>query len=240
MEISSDLLSIVIPCRNEERMIGKTLRSLAKQTIVSRDTPVFIADAFSTDNTRHVIKIFSSRLNITVIEGGLPAVGRNRGAAMVNTRYVLFLDADVELADEYTLENALHNAERNELDLIIPCLKIINAGPLDRLFESCYYLTAKTKILGSFGAGMFLFLRTEAFKRIGGFNENLALGEDWELTRQIDRRRFEICDNVVAYTSNRRFENMGYWNTFYMWCSIAFNKRYRDRGHLEYFTENGV
>ena len=239
MKMSSDLLSIVIPCRNEERLIGKTLRSIAKQTIVTPETPVYIADAFSTDNTVQIIKIFSPKLNITIIEGGLPAVGRNRGAEMVKTRYVLFLDADVELAHANTLENALRQAEKKDLYLVIPCLRIINAGTLDRFFEYCYYLTAKTKILGSFGAGMFLFLRTEAYRKTGGFNESLALGEDWELTHQIERKRFQICDDVVALTSNRRFENMGYWSTFYMWASVAFNKRYRQQNHLEYFGEGG-
>ena len=38
---------------------------------------------------------------LEVIEGGLPSVGRNAGARLATTPYVLFLDADVELPEPY-------------------------------------------------------------------------------------------------------------------------------------------
>ena len=59
------------------------------------DTRILVADAQSTDKTRAVVESFRDRLNLEIIEGGLPSIGRNRGAQQADTRYVLFVDADV-------------------------------------------------------------------------------------------------------------------------------------------------
>src|SRR5450432_1023894 len=98
------LFSIVIPCRNEEKYIGKLLESVSQQTIVNKNIPVFIADANSTDNTLRVIQSFQEKLNIQLVEGGYPPTGRNNGAKKVTTKYILFLDADIELGEKDSLE----------------------------------------------------------------------------------------------------------------------------------------
>jgi len=64
-----------------------------------RSTKVYLADANSTDGTPAIAKSFKDRLDVQVIPGGLPAVGRNNGARCALTPYVLFIDADIELAD---------------------------------------------------------------------------------------------------------------------------------------------
>ena len=95
------LVTIVIPCKNEELYIGKTLKSISGQIGVNK-LRVIIADANSTDNTRQVIAKCQkqlSNLQIEIIDGGPVAVGRNRGAELVTTPYVLFIDADTELIE---------------------------------------------------------------------------------------------------------------------------------------------
>ena len=103
------LVTIVIPCKNEEQYIGKTLQSISDQIGVNK-LRVIIADANSTDDTIKVIKKHQKRLpnlQIEVIEGGPVAVGRNRGAELVTTPYVLFMDADIFLLDSSILEHTL-------------------------------------------------------------------------------------------------------------------------------------
>ncbi len=41
-----------------------------------------------------------------VIDGGLPAVGRNAGAKLATTPYVLFLDADVTFTHRHAIKEA--------------------------------------------------------------------------------------------------------------------------------------
>src|SRR5246127_5831958 len=92
-------LTIVIPAKNEAKLIPRLLTSLTKQDYSKMSsTKVLVADANSTDSTPEIVLSFRDRLNVSVIRGGMPSVGRNLGAGLAETPYVLFLDADIELA----------------------------------------------------------------------------------------------------------------------------------------------
>src|SRR3981189_1856481 len=93
-------LTIVIPAKNEATMLPRLLESLCRQDYADMSsTRVLVADAGSTDGTVEVALSFRDRLAVEVVPGGLPSVGRNAGARLAATRYVLFLDADVELPE---------------------------------------------------------------------------------------------------------------------------------------------
>src|SRR6516164_10972845 len=94
-------LTIVIPAKNESKLIPRLLTSLTNQDYSKMSsTRVLVADANSTDGTPDIVMSFRDRLNVGVIRGGMPSFGRNQGAAQADTSYVLFLDADIELADQ--------------------------------------------------------------------------------------------------------------------------------------------
>src|ERR1700744_1375672 len=100
-------LTIVIPAKNESRLLPTLLESLCRQDYsLMKSTKVFLADAGSTDGTQDLAMSFADRLNIEVIPGGLPSVGRNAGAKLADTRYVLFLDADVVMTERTMLRRA--------------------------------------------------------------------------------------------------------------------------------------
>jgi glycosyltransferase involved in cell wall biosynthesis len=89
-------LTIVIPAKNEVETLPRLLESLTRQDFEGmRETRVIIADAKSTDGTVEVALSFRGRLQVEVIEGGLPSVGRNAGARLATTPYVLFAAAGI-------------------------------------------------------------------------------------------------------------------------------------------------
>ena len=96
-----------------------------------RITPVLVADANSTDGTPGIVRSFGDRLTVDVIPGGMPAVGRNRGAALAKTRYVLFLDADIELAETWLIRRCIEKMQQKELQLATT-----NICPLSRRYPS--------------------------------------------------------------------------------------------------------
>src|SRR5271167_115647 len=99
---TSTELTIIIPAKNEAANILTLLASVAKQDYLqSHKVPILVADAGSTDCTGLAASIAGMEfgLSVMVIPGGLPAVGRNRGAREAKSRYLLFLDADVVLED---------------------------------------------------------------------------------------------------------------------------------------------
>ena len=64
-------LTVIIPCKNEEAYIYRTLESISKQ-ISYRGVRIIVTDNFSTDNTK--LEIMRARLdfslNLEIVEGG--------------------------------------------------------------------------------------------------------------------------------------------------------------------------
>src|ERR1700721_4254073 len=112
-------LTIVIPAKNEAKLIPRLLPSLTTQDYSKMsNTRVLVADAHSTDGTPEIVLSFRDRLNVSVIRGGMPSVGRNLGAAHADSTYVLFLDADIEMAHPSTVRRAVELAQRKHLHCV--------------------------------------------------------------------------------------------------------------------------
>src|ERR1700692_393594 len=112
-------LTIVIPAKNEARLIPRLLTSLTMQDYSKMSsTKVLVADANSTDGTPEIVMSFRDRLSVSVIRGGMPSVGRNLGAARGDTPYVLFLDADIELADRSLVRRCVEKAQSKQLHCV--------------------------------------------------------------------------------------------------------------------------
>src|SRR6202795_4257252 len=112
-------LTIVVPAKNEAKLIPRLLTSLTNQDYSQMSsTRVLVADANSTDGTPEIVRSFRDRLNVSVIRGGMPSVGRNQGAAHAESTYVLFLDADIELAHPSVVRQAVELAQRKQLHCV--------------------------------------------------------------------------------------------------------------------------
>src|SRR5205807_1171145 len=112
-------LTIVIPAKNESKLLPSLLASLCGQDYpFMRLTKVFVADAGSSDGTSELALAFSGRLDMEVIPGGLPSIGRNAGARKASTPYVLFIDADMELKDPTLVRRAVELIERRKLHCV--------------------------------------------------------------------------------------------------------------------------
>jgi len=186
-------------------------------------TKVLVADANSTDDTANIVLSYRDRLNVAVIPGGMPSVGRNQGAAQANSRYVLFLDADIELANRSLVRNAVELAERKQLDCVTTNILCRGGNLGDRVLywgnDLFQYLS---QLHRPFATGMFMLFRTEKFRELGGFHEQVQFAEDYMLTQQVRRNRFGIVRGGV-YTTNRRFQRMGHFRVARLFLKTAFN-----------------
>src|ERR1700689_5979215 len=112
-------LTSVIPAKNEAKLIPRLLTSLTNQDYTKMSsTRVLVADANSTDGTPEIVLSFRDRLNVSVIRGGMPSVGRNQGASMADTPYLLFVDADIELADPTLVRRCVERAQSKQLHCV--------------------------------------------------------------------------------------------------------------------------
>ena len=93
--------TVLIPARNEARVIGETLRALA---VAAPGAEVIVVDDQSIDHTSAVVRT-SGLSNLTLIAGTTPPAGwtgklwaLQQGLEHVTTPRVLLLDADIRLA----------------------------------------------------------------------------------------------------------------------------------------------
>jgi len=201
-------------------------------------TRVLVADANSTDATREIVLSFRDRLNVSVIPGGMPAVGRNHGAAQADTPYVLFLDADIELADTSLIRRCVEKAQQNQLHCITTNIVCREGSWIDKAFYAGNdFFQYLSRLHRPFATGMFMFFDRKKFWELGGFHEQIQFGEDYRLTQQVERSRFGIVRGGV-YTTNRRFKKMGHLRVgwLFLWTAINFwNERHFLRDH-KYWT----
>src|ERR1700729_2259269 len=151
-------LTIVIPAKNEAKLIPRLLTSLTNQDYSKMSsTRVLVADASSTDGTPEVVRGFRDRLNVSVIHGGVPSAGGNHGAAEADTPYVLFLDADIELADRSLVRRCVELAEAQELHCVTTNILCAEGSWLDKAFYAGNDLFQYLSYLHRpFATGMFM------------------------------------------------------------------------------------
>ena len=203
----SDTITIVVPCKNEENYIHHLLDSLRSQNI--GNTRVIIADC-STDNTRQVIQDNSTQLNIEIIEGGPVSTAKNNGARLVNTPYILFIDADVRFFKNTVIQDAVEVIESKSLDLVGLNIKCYDKDPRAMLGFTIFNTINHTlKFFSPFAVGAFMLTRRDKFEEYGGFPEQFATSEDYFLSRKYSPKKFKIVKHHFGQDS-RRFKKMGY------------------------------
>lgn len=212
------MLSIVIPTLNEEGMLPRLLDSLEAQSY--RDFEVIIADAGSTDRTRDIAR---ARRRV-LVEGGLPAAGRNRGAAAAKGDILLFLDADVIFPDAGFLAGMLGEFERRGLDVATSLITPLSERVLDQLFYGFYnsYISATQRFLPH-AHGFCILVRRAVHEAIGGFDPAVRLAEDHEYAQRAGKiGRFGVIRESRIPVSTRRFERDGHLATAcrYILCEL--------------------
>jgi len=201
-------ITIIVPCKNEENYIQHLLESLRKQNI--GDTRIIIADC-STDNTRQVIKDNGSLLNIEIIEGGPVSFAKNNGAKLVNTPYILFIDADVRFFKTNVIRDAVNLIESKNLDIIGLSIKCYDKDPRAKIgFIIFNTINHALKYFSPFAVGAFMLTRKDKLDEFGGFPENFSTSEDYFLSRKYSPKKFRILRHHFGQDS-RRFKKMGYF-----------------------------
>ena len=233
-----DYLSIVIPCKNDENYIKRTLNEISIQSGIS-GTRVIIADGGSTDSTIQKIEEFikseDNNLKIEVIEGGTVSVGRNRGAAMVKTPFILFLDADITFTDLSAIDTSSNALKENtNLELIGTTPEYMGEPDIaaSLIFIFNRFTARIMSITDPFAIGAFMLISRKKFIELGGFDEMVHQSEDWLLSRQIKTKNFKLIPNLITQ-DNRRFKKFGYLKMLKMAMKNWFN-----RGNKKHFYED--
>ena len=198
-------ISIIIPTYNEEEYLPKLLYSIKEQEF--NDYEIIIADAGSRDRTTEIAESYDCK----VIEGGLPALGRNNGAKIALGEFLLFLDSDVVLSAGY-LESAIEEFEENELGIAITQIIPLSDKSIDKvLHKFANFFMKRVESIKPHGAGCCGILTTkDIHEKADGFDESMNFGEDSDYIERIGKiHSFKVLRNPRLLVSTRRLEKEG-------------------------------
>jgi GT2 family glycosyltransferase len=193
--------SVVIPTYNRAHWLRRCVDSVRRSGI--RGLEIVVVDDGSTDDTPEVARrlgpdvLYFSQRNAGV------AAARNRGVRHARGRYLAFLDSDdrwlqdvpqslVELLEAYPdvavgfadalagdpRDGYVSMMERRGMEAFrrLPCREL--TGEFRALERRPFFRAVTHRAPVSLGAAI---LRRDVFDRVGGFDEDLRLCEDWEL-----------------------------------------------------------
>ena len=233
MDLSKQV-TIVIPCKNEKDIIQKTLDLLNYQSDIW-GVKVVVCDSSDDGITKFDIierlETNSDKFDLHLMDGGLPAVARNKGFKLVETPYVLFIDSDVFLLDPKIVKRAFLRIHRQKLDLVTTKFRSDN-GKYNYVYRLFNLLQTISKWSTPFCLGGFMMIRSETFKTLGGFDEEIKVAEDYHFSKQVTPSKFGRIDNIV-FTPPRRFENKGLLYMIKLFLGSFFNHK-----NKSYFTED--
>ncbi|OUV90792.1 MAG: hypothetical protein CBD03_05370 [Rhizobiales bacterium TMED143] len=234
-----DLVTIVVPCKNEEDYIQHLLYSLSTQEDIE-NLRIIIADA-STDSTREVITKYGNlyKLNYDIIKGGPVSLAKNNGAKLVNTPYTLFIDADVRFFSNTVIKDTLDQMIKQDLDLLGLNAKCYDNDHVAYIGFMCFNVI--NRIMSRFipfAVGAYFFTKTEKFRELGGFPNKYETSEDFFLSKMYSPSKFRIGNHYFGQDS-RRFKKMGYFGMAWYLIKNFWNRNnekfWKDRDYSNYW-----
>lgn len=222
------MISFVIATRNEEKALPRTLASLAGY---HGPREIIVADDQSADGTVAAARKYAdvivenpSGARLTI------AANRNSGAARAKGDYLVFADADSYVLDA---EDFFHRAEGMfQKDPHLTALTFFNRFTpeletrADRFFLAYFnYATAIVNLLGSGTCtGKLHMIRSDAFRRVGGYNPKIVASEDVEFFHRLAKiGRTRCVRSLIVYHSGRRQHAIGWPRLIWQWTANTWS-----------------
>jgi len=212
--IAGLVVSIIIPCRNEEKFI-----SLCLDSIIANDYPhdrleVLVVDGMSEDRTRDIVHSYARRYPfIRLIDNvrRITPAALNLGVANAKGEVIMRMDAHARLEKDYVFR-CVESIEQYGAE---------NVGGIMKTLPQEGGLLGESVVLSlshRFGVGASLFrghtdepkwvdtvfggcYRREVFDRVGLFNEDLARGQDMEFNLRLKKAGGQtlLVPDIVSY-----------------------------------------
>lgn len=197
-ELNRLSISIVVPCRNERREIGRFLESLVRQDFAGTDWEVIIADGMSDDGTREMLHdLERTRPRIRVIDNPekITPTGLNSAILAAKGEIILRMDAHTEYAPDY-VRTCVETLISRDVDNVGGPARTRAEGLVQRAVAAAYH--------SSFACGGARFhqedyegpvdtvpygcWRKATLERLGLFDPELVRNQDDELNLRLLRR----------------------------------------------------
>lgn len=170
---ASSAVGVVVPTRNSARTLRACLLSLRRQHV---RPSIVVVDNYSTDAT---VRIAQELADVCVVAGPERSAQRNLGAALLADADVLgFVDSDMVVEPDVVAQVVTQLAA--DVDAVVVPEHTVGSGFVARVraFERDQYV-------GISQVEAARFFTRAVFDAVGGFDEALTAGEDWDLSLRV-------------------------------------------------------
>lgn len=239
------IISVIIPTLNEEKLLPKLLSQLNSDEIrKSHNLEIIVSDGGSSDRTLEIAEQQADKLiRFTEKRRQKISEGRNAGAQAAEGDILLFTNADILIGNPLKLFSLIESKFTMSDYAAMTCDVVVNPKerkPVDSIFMGFYnYYFHFLNIIGlGMGRGECHILRKTTFDKLGGYNEKLAAGEDFEFFTRLRKKGKILFSHVVKiYESPRRYRKYGHFRIFFTWLINSIYVMFGKRSHSKEWEE---
>jgi glycosyltransferase involved in cell wall biosynthesis len=237
---SKTKISVIIPTLNEEKLLPQFLSQFTADLTEKYQIELIISDGGSKDKTLNIanfpgVKIVEAKQNE---KQNIPT-GRNNGAKASSGIYYYFINADTRLQNiEKFFDLTLEEFNNTNIAAITCNVRVFPEEEkfIDKVFHKSF--NTYIRVLNFTGIGMgrgeCQIVRKEIFEKVGGYNENLPAGEDFDLYRRIAKLgKIKFMKDITIYESPRRFRQRGYFFVLKDWTLNSLSVFFRNKAVSE-------
>lgn len=175
--MAKPLVSIIITTRNSARTLEKLLESIRKQSY--KKIEIIVVDNNSEDKTKKISKKYTKQV---FNKGPERSAQRNFGVKKSKGKYVLILDADMELTPRVT-ESGVNAIEGSSHKTLIIPERTVGESFMAKIrkFERKMYMGDPTIEVAR-------FFDRQVFNEFGGYDVKLTGTEDYDLPKRISSK----------------------------------------------------
>lgn len=177
--VEGPLVSIIIPTYNSSRTIGQCLESVRSQTY--KNIEIIVCDNFSNDDTVDIARRYDA---IILFRGQERAAQKNFGGKHADGDFLYFIDSDFVLERD-TVQRCVQSI-RNA-DAVVT---VNRSGGQGLWAKSIAY--KRELLIDEESVIAARFIRRKIFFEVGGFDEELIVGEDIDLHRRLVETGFHV------------------------------------------------
>lgn len=226
--LSAVKISVIIPAFNEERLLDSTLTQInvARAAFAPRgfDSELIVCDNNSTDRTAELARAAGAMVVFEPMNQ--IARARNTGAAAATGDWLLFIDADSHPSAEL-FADVTEQIQSGKCLAGGSTIRLEGNYPLAKFVTGVWNWKSRTRC---WLAGSFIFCEAAAFRKLGGFNPEMFVGEELELTARLQElasasgREIVILHRHPLLTSARKVRLYSTWEHLCFLFRVATNR----------------
>ena len=225
------LVSIIIPCYNEEKFIGECLQSIVDQSYPPELIELIVIDGNSTDKSVSIVQKYSkslSKITQLINPQKITPISLNIGVKAAVGEIIVILGAHSFIHRDFINNGVLALGDTDAV-----CV----GGPIENIGNSYIGKAIALAMQSAFGVGNSLFrisrkrkyvdtvafgaYRKEVFEAVGYFDESLVRNQDFEFNQRIVKFGYKILltPEITSYYYARnslpqlfkQYFYYGYW-----------------------------